>query len=285
MQNLTAERRAGIGFEAPPAHMEGSTGTGISAVAWPAIFAGAVAAVATTFVLIALGAGLGLSTLSPWPNSGLPAVSVGIATIIWLIITQWLSAAFGGYITGRLRTKWVGIHTDEVFFRDTAHGLLAWAVATVAGAVFLASAVTAGVSGGPHTAAGQPAQIASSIDAPSEYLLDALFRTGPQADAPQIPPESRAEAARIIATSLRDGDISPTDRSYLAAMVAARTGLDQPAAQKRLDAIAAQARSTADAARKAAASLAIVTALALAIGAFVAAAAGGFGGHRRDEPA
>jgi MFS family permease len=42
----------------------------------------------------------------------------------------------------------VGIRTDEVAFRDTAHGLLAWALATLlmAALVTLGSAATAGAA-------------------------------------------------------------------------------------------------------------------------------------------
>jgi hypothetical protein len=113
----------------------------VSAASWPAIFAGAFAAIATSLVLFALGTGFGLASISPWPHSGASATTFTVMTAIWLIVVQWLSAALGGYITGRLRTKWVGTHTDEVFFRDTAHGFVTWALATVAGAAILASAV------------------------------------------------------------------------------------------------------------------------------------------------
>src|ERR1700760_3365889 len=113
-----------------------ATPVSTSAVNWPSIFAGAVVAIATTLILIALGSGLGFAAASPWPGSGPSATSFAIGFGIWLIVTQWLSSALAGYITGRLRTRWIGIHTHEVVFRDTAHGLLAWAVATaVVGAV------------------------------------------------------------------------------------------------------------------------------------------------------
>src|SRR5690349_18596371 len=97
----------------------------ISAVSWPAIVAGAFAIAAVGLILLALGSGLGLSSVSPWPSSGPSATTFGVYAAVWLIIVQWVSAAVGGYLTGRLRTKWVGVHTDEVYFRDTAHGFLA----------------------------------------------------------------------------------------------------------------------------------------------------------------
>jgi hypothetical protein len=110
-----------------------------SAVSWPAIFAGTFAAVALSIVLTSLGAGLGLTTISAWPNSGASATAFTISAGIGLIVVQWLSSALGGFITGRLRTKWTGIHTHEVFFRDTAHGFLSWALATIVGTVLLAA--------------------------------------------------------------------------------------------------------------------------------------------------
>ena len=104
---------------------------GSSAVAWPAIWAGSVAAIALSLILLMLGAGFGLAAVSPWPGVGPKPTTFTIAAGIWIIILQWLSSALGGYIAGRMRTRWQGLHTNEVFFRDTAHGLLTWATATI----------------------------------------------------------------------------------------------------------------------------------------------------------
>src|SRR5271166_4391952 len=98
-----------------------------SGVAWSAILGGAFAAVALSVVLLALGSGFGLATVSPWLGAGASATTFSIMTGLWLIITQWLASGLGGYITGRLRIKWAGLHTHEVFFRDTANGFLTWA--------------------------------------------------------------------------------------------------------------------------------------------------------------
>ena len=106
-------------------------GSAVSAVSWSAIFAGTVAAIALTLTLVAIGAAFGFASISPWPGVGAAASTFSIATGVWLIVTQWLSAAAGGYLAGRMRVRWHGLHTDEVFFRDTAHGLLTWATATV----------------------------------------------------------------------------------------------------------------------------------------------------------
>jgi hypothetical protein len=120
---------------------------GRSAVSWAAIIGGAVASAALTLVLLALGAGIGLTTVSPWSNSGATMTGFGIGAAIWFIVVQWLASGVGGYLTGRLRTRWVSVHTDEVFFRDTANGFLSWALATVVGAGFLASAIAATAGG------------------------------------------------------------------------------------------------------------------------------------------
>ena len=127
---------------------EKSVESSASAVEWASIFGGALAAFGVTIILLTLGPGLGLATVSPWSLTNPSPTTFGTVAAIWLVVTQWLSSAFGGYLAGRLRTKWVGVRTEEVFFRDTAHGLLAWALATllIAVLVTLGSAATAGVA-------------------------------------------------------------------------------------------------------------------------------------------
>jgi hypothetical protein len=124
---------------------EASVESSASAVEWGAITGGALAAVAISIILISLGAGLGISTVSPWSFDAPPPTSFAIGAGIWLIVTQWFASGLGGYLTGRLRKKWVGVRTDEVFFRDTAHGFLAWALATlIIAAMFTLGSVLAG---------------------------------------------------------------------------------------------------------------------------------------------
>src|ERR1700748_2341930 len=113
-----------------------------SAVSWAAIIGGALAAVAITLLLVALGSGIGLSSVSPWSSSNPSATTLTLLAAVWLIIVQWLSSGLGGYLAGRLRTKWAGINRDEVFFRDTAHGFLAWALASVLVVVLATSSVS-----------------------------------------------------------------------------------------------------------------------------------------------
>jgi hypothetical protein len=268
-----------------------------SAVSWPSIISGAFVAASASLVLLALGSGLGLASVSPWPNSGASATTFTIMTGIWLVVVQWIASGMGGYVAGRLRTKWVGTHTHEVFFRDTAHGFLTWAVATVIGAVVLASAASSMVGEGVRAAttvaagAAQGAASApqSSLSPVGGYEIDTLFRSD-RPDANSSVADARAEAARILTKGLANGDIPAADRAYLAQLVAARTGISPADAQKRVDDLIAQvkaaeakARQAADAARKAGSAFSIFTALSMVIGAFVACAASALGGQQRDE--
>jgi hypothetical protein len=275
-----------------------------SAISWGAIIGGAFAAASVSVILVALGSGLGLASVSPWSNSGASVTAVKAMTIIWLIVVQWLSAGIGGYLTGRLRTQWANIHSHETYFRDSAHGFVTWAVATVIVAVVLSSAVSSLVGGATRgaatiagsavqggtqaagtVAAGAPGAAANSF----AYFVDMMFRSdAPNANATDQ--EVKGETGRIMTRALRDGDLSAPDRTYLAKLIAAQTGLSQADAEKRVDAVYAQAREAelkakqaADAARKAGAQLALFTALSMLIGAFIAAAAAALGGAHRDE--
>lgn len=261
-----------------------------SAVSWPAIFAGTFAALALSIVLITLGTGLGLTTISAWPNFGASVTTFSIGAGIGLIVVQWLASALGGFITGRLRTKWTGVHTHEVLFRDTAHGFLSWTLTTIVGTFLFAAAASSIVSGSVRTAAsvaGGAAQTAAS--SVSGYSVDSLFRSD-RINASSSDQDAAAQAGRILTNGVRNGDVPAADRTYLAQLVAAKTGVSQADAEKRVgDTITGiketetKALQTADAARKASATFSIFTALALMIGAFVASAAAAYGGKTRDE--
>jgi hypothetical protein len=271
-----------------------------SGVAWTAIIGGAFAAVALSLILLALGSGLGLASVSPWYNAGVSATTFTVMTAVWLIVVQWLASGLGGYLTGRLRTKWVGLHTHEVFFRDTANGFLTWTLASVTGAALLALAASsfvggtatmvAGVASGAAMGASQATtRPGASFADPMAYFVDRLYRT----DRPgaNVPDEGvRAQSARILLNGLRNGDVPAPDKTYLAQLVAARTGLSQADAAKRVDEVIAQenaaeakARQIADAARKAGSYLSIFTALSMLVGAFIACVAAALGGQQRDE--
>jgi hypothetical protein len=265
----------------------------VSAISWAAILGGAVVAVSTTVIMLLIGSGLGFAFASPWPGSSASATTFTIVAGLWLVVMQWLSSGVGGYITGRLRTKWVRTHTHEVFFRDTAHGFITWALATVIGALLVASAASSAVGTGTRAAAtvasGAVQAAASPMMGQRAYDVDVLFR-GEKPDSAATAPGVRAETTRILATGARDGDMAAADRTYLATLVAQRTGLSQEDAQKRVDDVIAQekatetkARQAADTARKSASAFSMFTALSMLIGAFIASVAAAYGGGLRDE--
>jgi hypothetical protein len=247
--------------------------SGKSAASWPAIIAGAFVAAGSSLILLTLGSGIGFAVVSPWADHGTSAATFAVTAAIWLIVTQWISAALGGYIAGRLRIRWIGTHTHEVFFRDTAHGLVTWAVATVAVAALIGSSASSMLGAGVRMSA------ASGTPPAASYAVDKLFRSVNAANAGQGADDPRPEAFRIMASSLASGGIPEADRTYLAEMVAAKAGISRAEAQKRVD----DWVSSADSARKAAAQASIYTALSLLIGAFIASVSAALGGRLRDE--
>lgn len=132
-----------------------------SGVSWAAIFAGATGAAALSLILIVLGFGLGFSAVSPWPGDGATAKQLGISSIVWLALTQIIASGLGGYIAGRLRVKWANLHGDEVYFRDTAHGFLSWAVATLVAAMLVLGAA-GNLVGAGASAASQAATVSAA---------------------------------------------------------------------------------------------------------------------------
>ena len=260
-----------------------------SAVSWAAIFAGAVTAAAVSLLLLALGSGLGLATAGPWASHGASPVALTSAMVIWLIVTQWFASGMGGYITGRLRTRWHGVHTHEVFFRDTAHGLLAWALATLFVALLLGSALTDAAGGLAGAKIGGAPAVAATTGSPLSYDSGYLFRSL-RGDLPPSNAQARIDAEHILATGLARGGLSPDDSVYLNALVTAQTGVGPTEAQRRIDTVidreqqvAAAAKQAAEGARKTAASLAIFTSLSMLIGALIASVAAALGGMQRDE--
>jgi hypothetical protein len=256
-----------------------------SGVSWGAVVAGAFVAAALSLALLALGTGIGLSSVSPWANAGVSASAISWTAIAWLVLMQIVASSVGGYLAGRLRTKWVDIHTHEVYFRDTAHGFLAWSVGLVITAAFLTSAAAA-VIGGPAraTAAASDASMGQSRDEgrPNGYLVDRLLRT-PDRRVEQDNVPVRAEIGLIFANDLRAGNLPPADETYIAQTVAARTGASQADADKQVADAYAQAQQAIDTARTAAAHAMYWTFLALLIGAFTASVAATIGGDQRDH--
>lgn len=253
-----------------------------SAVSWPAIAAGGVASAALTLVLLAFGTGMGFAVVSPWPSSGVSATTFGIGAGLYLIVVAMMASSIGGYIAGRLRTNWVGVHGDEVYFRDTAHGLLAWALATVLGAAVLAS-TAASIIGTASSGVAQVAGMAAQNAGPADDVLDRLLRVDPAAPRPpQGTPVSRAELLRLLTPQVAGKtEMAAPDRQYVVQMIAARTGLSQADADKRLTEVVLQARTAADTARKAALALSLWLTASLLMGALSAGLAATEGGRLR----
>ncbi|WP_368748733.1 hypothetical protein [Enterobacter hormaechei] len=240
-----------------------------SAVSWGAIFAGAAAAASLALILLMLGAGLGLTSVSPWESRGLDAGKVGIAAIAWLTFTQIVASGMGGYLSGRLRTKWVDTRGDEVYFRDTAHGFLAWAVAALISAALFTSAISAVVGGGAKivgnvaggaaltTAAGAASMANGSQDeqgSSMQYFVNSMFRSNApgtssgNADAPASPaapatpsasqqpvsPAQLSEVSGIFVNSITSGTLPQEDRQYVARLIAQNTGISQQEAEQRV---------------------------------------------------
>ena len=244
------------------------TTTSEGAVSWGAVIAGAVGAAALSLVLFLLGAGLGFAAVSPWAGEGMSGTAAGVSTIVWITVVQLLASALGGYLAGRLRTRWVTVHTNEVFFRDTAHGFLAWAVATLLMATLLSSAVGTAISAGLKAsgevvksaatvagagagavAAGTSDNMRDNSDAnPLGYFVDSLFRVdanraAPASTAATTPPPAATparesnrtpEVTRIFANALQSGELADSDRQYLAQLVAEKTSLPQAEAEQRV---------------------------------------------------
>ncbi|MET0359456.1 MAG: hypothetical protein ABW055_08460 [Pararhizobium sp.] len=273
-----------------------------SAVSWGAIFAGAVAASALTLLLTLLGSGLGLSLASPFGGDGPSVTTFAVSAAVWLIIVQWLSSAFGGYMTGRLRTKWSGIHNDEAFFRDTAHGILAWAIATLVAAGLLGSVVSSTIGTGVQaaasltgtavaTTAGAAATSDSAGNATS-YFVDTLLRPADPRTAQTGPngTDATSEVSRILMHGATTGTIPEGDRTYLSQLIAARTGLSEADANSRVDSVLKSiedaktaAADAAETARKASATTALIGAVSLLIGAICAGIGAALGGRQRDD--
>ena len=286
-----------------------------SAVSWGAIIAGAVVASVVSLCLLLLGTGLGLTALSPWAGEGTSGKAAGIASMVWVVFMQIAAALLGGYMAGRLRVKWTGLDRDEVFFRDSAHGFLTWALGTIIAGSVLASAASAVMSvaasvgataASTAAAAAVPAaaeaakstkeesgnagsaggRASGSTAGPNAGIVDTLFRSAkPQAEGGN----ARAEATRILGALKQGTEMSQEDRTYLAQSIATNTGISDQEAEKRVaDALEqikqreTQARQAADQARKAALQAALWTFIALLVGAFVSCLAAVWGGRQRD---
>lgn len=253
-----------------------------SAVAWCAVFAGAVASAALSLILLLLGAGFGLTLASPWLSEGVSSTSFGVSSIVSITLISVAASALGGYIAGRLRTRWLNTDNDEVYFRDTAHGFLSWAVATLGTAALLTSVISGIMGSGVKASgaiAGGAADVAASGVAATlmadnndgnttlTYLLDSLLRKDPSITAadnsqqhttlenfvdgefttesapspqandntPGMQSESvKGELMHIFVHAVATDSLPQNDVQYAGQLVAQETGIDQPAAEKRV---------------------------------------------------
>jgi hypothetical protein len=306
-------KRIGTHFSSPEADMATPITTGsvidegtLSSVSWGAVLAGGIAAAAVTLVLLAFGMGVGFSVVSPWSDQGVSSTTLYLGAGIYLVVVAMLASTVGGYLAGRLRNRWAGVHHDEVYFRDTAHGFLVWAFATVLTATLLGGAITHILGGAAAGVAPAAASAANAAGSPTDSYVEKLLRV--DADTPPAAGPAplgdaagsgasgqqtrgsnyygtRGELGRVIAIGMsKGGNVSATDRTYAAKIVARRTGLSQAEAEKRVDDTIAQAKKAADDARKVAAKLSLWLAASLLAGALAASLAATEGGLLRDSP-
>jgi hypothetical protein len=278
-----------------------------SGIGWSGVIAGALTAIAVTAIIVALGSGIGFSLASPFSSS--PSGStLTIMGAVWLVFAQAVGFATGGYMAGRLRANPGRWHTGEVKFRDAANGLVVWAIGVVLSMLLLASAVskitsaagTAATAGNAAATAGATAGVTqpSSLD----YYTDKLLRTNPQsqtsaagnsapnnggAAANAMSQMQRQQVGLIMLNAIGPNGLSNDDRTYLAQIVSAQSGISEDDAQKKVDDVVNQAKAeatkAADTARKGAEYFAFWTFMSLLFGAVCAALGGMLGGDLRDE--
>ncbi len=275
---------------------------------WGPVLAGAIAAASISFLLLTFGSAVGLSLTSPWPNAGARLWVVALAVAWWVVAVQIGSFAAGGYLAGRMRSRWGESSTEEGQFRDSAHGFMVWAVGVLLGGLMLAWTAGAAVQTATQSTAVVAAEAASGATAraaetglrPTDYAVDLLLRAEPSEATPTAAPSGasvprddgviRAEANRIFAASIRNQGFSARDRDYLVRIVRDRTGLPEAEAQRRVDGammeardLEIKARHQADKVRKAGVIAGLIAAVSLLIGCVVAYFAAGIGGRHRDE--
>ncbi len=260
-----------------------------AATSWGAIVAGAVASLAVTIVLIAFGVGAGLTVVSPWSGEGVSSTNAARLAGLYLIAVAMLSSTVGGFVTGRLRAGWLAVHEDERYFRDTAHGFLSWALATLLFVAVLGSATSSLISGVSSGAGG----IANAASRGANPYVERLLRNNPSPSAtqPQTNQTSqgndtamRADVTRVFTAALRSKDgLAADDRTYLGGVVASRAGVSQQEGEQRVDQAVTQAKQAADTARKTGAKFAFWLAASLLAGALFASLAATVGGWLRSS--
>ena len=293
-----------------------------SHVDWAALFAGAFVATAIAYVLTTFGSAVGLSMTSPFPGRGVSTPVLLVAVGLWVVWVSASSYMAGGYVAGRMRRRLYDATEHEVDIRDSVHGVVVWAVASLFGAVLIgmtaagaaktgAQATATAVSGmaqgaalgagaAAGTAAGQQGdQLGDQAGDPLRGIIHRVMRQanssagaagGTSGGDPRVAAENAGEVGRVIRDGLAQGDVAEEDRAYLAQVVARSTGVSADEARKRVDqgieqakAAAQKAREAADTARKMAVIGAFVLAASLAIGLAAAMWGAAIGGRHRDQ--
>jgi len=244
-------------------------------VFWCAIWGGAIAAVAVVLILMPLGAGMGFAAISPWSTENSNVGTFTAIAAIWLIIVQWLASGLGGYITGRLRTRWTNMHAHEGFFRDTAHGFLTWALAAIIVTIFTVAVM-------PHDHMKRDGRDSG----PLAYDVDRLYRTkNPNGISNDVRMETERllTSAALMPNNNMASENAADDRRYLAQLVSSNTGLSMSDSEVRVNNVVTDVKSKANMARKAASALSFYSFFAMLVGAFIACVAAALGGMRRDS--
>jgi len=251
-------------------------------VQWGPIVAGALTAAALAFVLHSFAAAIGFAAGSTSPTWRDASFALWFASGLYLILAALASYGLGGYVAGRLRSSLTTpAAADEVEMRDGVHGLLVWALATLLTAV-VAFAIVQSVTrlAAPSAGGSGPAASVGGENIIA-YDLDRLFRAERQPAESNLT-YSRAEAARILLTAAGHSGVSSEDRGYLVRLVAARTGLAAPEAERRVDSVIGTARENITRARRASIVLAFMAGAAALLGAVAAWFGATTAGRHRD---
>jgi predicted transcriptional regulator len=248
-------------------------------VTWGPAIAGAIAASALAFVLDSFGLAIGLALSSTSPTWRDTSLALVLLSGLYLVLAALASYGLGGYIAGRMRHRYDASEVPE--FQDGMHGLLVWGIATLL-AGFIAAVTLPLLPRTPRVAATTPN---STSSVPGESLiafeLDRLFRGSERRTGGDLSYD-RAEAARILLTTSSHSGIDPTDRAYLARLIAADTGASAPDAERHVDEVAARVKQDISRARSSAVILAFMAGAAALLGAIAAWAAAITAGRYRD---
>lgn len=281
-----------------------------SPLSWSAAIAGTFAAMAVTFIIVALGSGIGLSFASPY-GSGPSATSLTVAAAVWLVMAETMGFATGGYLAARLRSPANDGVVGETTFRDAAQGFVVWAIGTVVLAAVIVATTYMAASATARAASGVAANVAARSDSSTavatDYFVDLLLRPGstpatagdqrpgpsdtvgtaPSGNRSTLSADGRAEITRILLRGVTQAALDDNDRAYLAQLVSERTGLPREEAQRRVAMVESKARETvkeaADKTAKAGAYFSFWTFMSLLFGAAAATLAGILGGQLRDD--